>query len=88
MGIYSDGNVYGVRLVLYDSILFEQTYNHIMTYSELEKLKQIYENLTTEEKEAISIWFYTLCSTTLGAHSIMCWFPGNKVLLEKLLNGA
>ena len=87
MGIYSDGNVYGVRLVLNNDIVFEETYDHIMRLSELEKVKDVYEPLTAEEKTAMNIWFYTLCSSTLGTDSITCWFPGNKVLLEKLLNG-
>lgn len=87
MGIYSDGNVYGLRLVLNDDILFEERYDHKMTMIELQNVKKCYEMMTLEEKNAINICFYTLCSTTYTtANSIMCWFPANKVLLEKLLN--
>lgn len=91
MGIYSDGHVYGVRFVLNGDILFEATYDHRMTPADIQHTKTFYDTRTLEDKDAMDIRFYTLCSSTytIGVtNSFASWVPGNKALLEKLLNEA
>lgn len=88
MGIYSNGAVYGVSFTLYDNILFEKTYDHTMISEEIQHVKDFYETLSTETKELLTIRMYTPCSTTYATSSdiIMCWFPTNTTLLERLFN--
>lgn len=93
MGIYSDGNVYGVCWNIYNEsgdfiTRFEKIYLTKMTIENIQEIKQSYDILTDNEKNSIIIRFYTNCTDTYGSGTYMSWFPGNKDSLEELfLNG-
>jgi len=87
MGIYSDGNIYGVSFYKNEVNLYEKSYNHIITLLEIQDVKEYYDTLTSEEKDALTILFYKSCSSTYLAskeNSFMAWFPGRKATLETL----
>ena len=88
MGIYSDGNVYGVCFSLNEDIILEKKYEEIITPIQIQEIKEFYNKLTIEEKNIVIIRFYTACSSTyeLESSKFMTWFPSDKNLLEKLFN--
>lgn len=88
MGIYSDGNVYGILIELNGKKMFLKTSLVKFTEDELREAKSVYEALTAEEKQKASISFYISCSSTYdspNAESFMAWFPSSNDILEKLL---
>ena len=91
MGIYNDGNVYGVGWRLYDGETelvrhFEKTYPEKMTLEQIQEVKEQYDLLTYIEQNNITIRFFTSCSSTYDAGSppYMSWWPGDKLQLTKL----
>ena len=92
MGIYSDGNIYGISISLqigsYFSELFNKIYPTVMTCEQIQEAKDIYDKLTESEKSTLNIRFYTNCSSTydLVSAPFMSWFPGDLVSLEKLFS--
>ena len=87
MGIYSDGKVYGISLVLNHIVLFEEKYQESLTGYQLEPVKECYNRLTEEEKDVLTIHFYTACSVTYSvtnAGNCFCWFLGTKEMLVEL----
>lgn len=92
MGIYSDGNIYGIAISLQvDSFfteLFNKTYPTAMTCDQIQEAKAIYDKLTEGEKDSLNIRFYTSCSSTydLASAPFMSWFPGDLTSLEKLFS--
>jgi hypothetical protein len=69
MGIYNDGNVYGIGWRLYDVETelvrhFEITYMEKMTLTQIQEVKEQYDLLTDMEKENITIRYWTSCSST------------------------
>jgi hypothetical protein len=99
MGIYSDGNVYGVRLRQYqmspveepDILLhtFERIYPSKMTVQHIEEIKEQYDLLNRDDTRII-VSFYTSCTDTYDdtGESYMCWWPGDTDRLKELfLNG-
>jgi len=87
MGIYSDGKIYGVSLILEDRTIFELTSTEILNLDEIHAIKEKYDELTNEQKNNTIIRFYTSCSSTYdnNTDSFMCWFPGSQDALERLL---
>lgn len=92
MGIYSDGNIYGIAISLQvDSFfteLFNKIYPAVMTCEQIQEAKAIYDKLNEGEKSSLNIRFYTSCSSTydLASAAFMSWFPGDLVTLEKLFS--
>jgi hypothetical protein len=90
MGIYSDGNIYGIAISLqvgsYFSELFNKIYPAVMTCEQIQEAKTMYDKLTEGEKSSLNIRFYTSCSSTydLASAPFMSWFPGDLISLEKL----
>ena len=89
MGIYSDGKIYGVSLILDGKILFEKTFLVVMDGFVIEIVKDIYNGLTDDEKNDLDIRFYTSCSSTYDTDNniFMLWIPSNKNTLEKFIFG-
>jgi len=76
MGIYSSGKIFGIRIYNFiddfTNILFEKTYDGIM--SEEEK-KEAYLFYTELNKNEIHFHYYTECSSTYDTGVFMTWFP-------------
>ena len=89
MGIYSNGDIYGISLSVNENILFEKKYNDKINFIQIKEVKEIYDKLSLEEKDKLLIQFYVSCVTTyniLDTEPFMSWIPGNKDLLEKMLD--
>ena len=87
MGIYSDGNVYGISLVLNHNVLFEEKYEEPVRPDQLDYAKDCYSKLNEEEKDVLTIHFYTKCSTTYSLRNteeFFAWFPATKQMLVKM----
>ena len=97
MGIYSDGNVYGIKWTTYDrlfdeKVIFERIYSvkEKMTMSQIQEVKEQYEKLSEDDKRGATYRFYTSISDTYGDcfEPYMGWWTGNRKTLEELfLNG-
>lgn len=86
MPIYSDGNVYGISIKHYEKTLFNKIYKNKINTEEIDELIIFYDNLTEFEKHTMTITFYTKCTASYNQNnSFMCWIPGNRETLEKLL---
>ena len=93
MGIYSDGNVYGIGWKLYDNnfdekVIFERIYSvkTKMTMSQIQEVKEQYDKLSDDERRTATYRFYTSISDTYGdcATPYMSWWPVNRKTLEEL----
>lgn len=86
MPIYSDGNIYGISIKHNYKILFEKIYENKINKNEYNEFVIFYQDLTEIEKDTITITFYTKCTASYNENnSFMCWIPGNRETLEKLL---
>jgi hypothetical protein len=86
MPIYSDGNVYGILIKLHDKTLFNKIYKNKITVEEVNEFIIFYDNLSEFERYTMTITFYTKCTASYNENkSFMCWIPGNRETLEKLL---
>lgn len=91
MGIYNDGNIYGVSWILRndedkeEDEKYEKKQDTKLTKENIAEIKAEYDKLTESEKNRIVIIrFYTCCSDTYGPDSYMCWWTGNKERLNEL----
>jgi hypothetical protein len=80
MGIYGNGSIFGIRIYNFNdsdfaNILFEKTYNEIMSDEEKKKVYLFYTELSN--KNEICFQYYTECSSTLsyGMDNLMMWKP-------------
>jgi len=70
MGIYYDGNVYGIGWELYNEdytklvIEFDQQYREKMTMEDIQYVKSEYDKLSETEKEQCTYFFFTSCITS------------------------
>ena len=63
MGIYDNGTIFGIKMYNDDEIiLFEKTYNEIMSDEEKKKAYLFYTELNN--KNEIRFQYYTECSST------------------------
>ena len=86
MGIYNDGNIYGVLWVR-DANVFEKKQNTILTKEDIAEIKAEYDKLTESEQNMITaVKFYTCCSDTYGPESYMNWWPGDIERLHELFD--
>jgi hypothetical protein len=87
MGIYDSGTIFGIRIYNFDeegfsNILFEKTYNKIMTNEEKKTAYLFYANLNN--KPEINFQYYTECSNTYGKDLYLMWCPMSlNLFLEK-----
>jgi hypothetical protein len=88
MGIYDSGKIFGIKMYnfIYDddfaNILFEKTYNEIMSDEEKKKAYLFYTNLN--DKTEIDFQYYTECSSTYGGGVFLMWYPMSlNLFLEK-----
>jgi hypothetical protein len=80
MGIYNSGTIFGIRIYNFNgdefsNILFEKTYNEIMSEEEKEKAYLFYREL--DNKNEIRFQYYTECSSTYtyGEENFLMWHP-------------
>ena len=78
MGIYGNGNISGIKMYNFNdgdfaNILFEKTYNEMMSDEEKKKAYLFYTELN--HKNEIHFQYYTECSSTYGEGFFMMWQP-------------
>ena len=94
MGIYSDGNIYGISISMQVGTnlteIFNKSNSYVMTSEQIQEATAIYDKLTEGEKSSLKIRFYTSCSSTyeLASTPFMSWFPADLASLEKLFADA
>lgn len=87
MGIYDDGNILGIRIYNFNdddfsNILFEKTYNNIMSDEEKKKAYLFYNELNN--KNEIHFQYYTECTSTFDKGFFLRWYPMSlNLFLEK-----
>ena len=69
MGIYNNGSIFGIKMYNFNdedvaNILFEKTYNEIMSDAEKKKAYLLYIGLNNNNE--ICFKYYTECSSTYG----------------------
>ena len=79
MGIYDNGSIFGIKMYNFNdddfsNILFEKTYNEIMSDEEKKKAYLFYTELSKLNNE-IRFQYYTECSTTYGKEKCLMWYP-------------
>ena len=79
MGIYSSSSIFGIRIYNFNdddisNILFEKTYNKIMTDEDKRAAYLFYTEL--DNKNEIRFQYYTECSSTYtyGAGTFLMWY--------------
>jgi len=78
MGIYDSGIIFGIRIYNFNdddfsNILFEKTYNKIMSDEEKNNAYLFYTALTN--KNEIHFQYYTECSSTYDKGTFLTWYP-------------
>jgi hypothetical protein len=81
MGIYSNGNIFGIRIYNFNdeeisNTLYEEKYQEIMSYGQMREAYLFYNQLNN--KNNIFFKFYTECSSTLNYHNkqkFYDWYP-------------
>ncbi len=86
MGIYDSGTIFGIKIYKLNddctNILFEQSYNEIMTDEEKRKAYLFYTQLNN--KDDIYFSYYTQCSSTYDKGFFLIWYPMSlNLFLEK-----
>ena len=87
MGIYDNGSFFGIRIYNFNeddfsNILFEETYNEIMSDEEKRKAYLFYTELNS--KNEIHFQYYTQCISTYGKGTFLMWHPISlQLFLEK-----
>jgi hypothetical protein len=87
MGIYDSGKIFGIRFYNFKdddfaNILFEKTYNEIMSDEEKKEAYLFYSELNN--KNEIHFKYYTECSSTYDNGIFFMWYPMSlNLFLEK-----
>ena len=87
MGIYDNGNIFGIKMYNFidddfANILFEKTYNEIMSDEEKKKAYLFYTELNN--KNEIHFQYYNKCSSTYSEGIFLRWYPMSlNLFLEK-----
>jgi len=96
MGIYSDGNIYGVYWFIHDESgavvkEYDKKYKKKMGREEIAEISEEYNKLSEDTKQSIRVKFYTKYTSTYeiglsdqGDSEISLW-PGSRAMLEDLL---
>jgi len=79
MGIYSNGKIFGIKIYKFDdddlsNILFEEKYDEVMSYNQMNEAYLFYTNLN--DKNNIFFKIYTECNSTLSYNidNFMLWY--------------
>ena len=86
MGIYSDGSIYGVCLIVNGEEIYKKVYESKISKEEISEVKEAYNKVN--EGVNLIIRFYTKCSSTYNSGisgSFTSWFPGSRDTLEELM---
>jgi len=100
MGIYDSGSIFGIKMYNFNdddisNILFEKTYNEIMSDEEKKEAYLFYKTWENDYKycekytelnnnNEIRFQYYTECSTTYGKEKCLMWYPMSlNIFLEK-----
>ena len=87
MGIYDNGSIFGIRIYNFNedefaNILFEKTYNELMSDEEKKKAYLFYTELNNKNEKRFQ--YYTECSNTYGEGTYFNWYPMSlNLFLEK-----
>jgi len=87
MGIYDSGSIFGIKMYNLNNdnfvnILFEKTYNEIMSDEEKRKAYLFYTGLNNNNE--IHFEYYTECSSTYDKGIFLMWYPISlNLFLEK-----
>ena len=87
MGIYDNGSIFGIKMYNFNdndfaNILFEKTYNKIMSDEEKKKAYLFYTELNNNNE--IRFQYYTECRSTYGKDLFLMWYPMSlNIFLEK-----
>lgn len=78
MGIYDSGIIFGIKIYRFnddglDNVLFEKTYDKIISDEEKKEAYLFYTELNN--KDEIRFAYYTECSSTYGPGSYLSWYP-------------
>ena len=92
MGMYTDGNVYGVYIYTYDdddnlTVLLDKKYDAKMTTEQIIEVKTEFDNLSEDISKEISIRFYVSCNTSYelaNSGPFISLWPGSLAMLEEL----
>jgi hypothetical protein len=91
MGIYNNGNIYGVAWCIYDSkdVLIrraEHVFPNKLGVENIDEIKAEYNKLTPLERLFAKIKLYTKCTSTYDPHAgeFMLWIPTTIQRLEQL----
>jgi hypothetical protein len=87
MGIYDNGSIFGIKIYDFNdndfsNILFEKTYNEIISDEEKKEAYLFYSELNNKNK--IHFKYYTECSSTYSKLNCFMWYPMSlDIFLEK-----
>lgn len=86
MGIYSDGCVYGVRIIINTRDIYNKTYLNKITREQALEASEIYASLSDLEKSNSRIMFQQNCSSTysIEPNTYVSWFNSSIEELCKL----
>jgi len=91
MGIYNDGNIYGVCWCIYDSKdnlirRVEHVFPNKLSFEQIDEIKAEYNKLTPHERLFAKMKLYTKCTSSYdpNAGDFMLWIPTTIQRLEQL----
>ena len=92
MGIYTDGNIYGIYCFDIDDsgnmiVFIDKKYDTKMTLEQVKEVKIEYDKLSEDIKKQMRIKFYTsICGTyeLYGNKPSISTWPGSQEMLEEL----
>jgi len=92
MGIYTDGNVYGVYMSIFNDegdfiVVLDKKYDAKMTAEQVLEVKTEYDKLDEDIKKEVRIQFHVLCNTSYeieNSFPFMSLWPGSLAMLEEL----
>jgi hypothetical protein len=81
MGIYYDGNVYGIGWELYNEdytklvIKYEKRYEEKMTTEQIQEVQSDYDKLSDQDKAQCTYYVLTSCTTTYEINTTAMHVP-------------
>lgn len=86
MGIYYSGKIFGIKMYNFnddglDNVLFEKTYDKIISDEEKKEVYLFYNQLNN--KHQIRIAYYTECNSTYDSGTYLSWCPMSLILFLK-----
>ena len=78
MGIYDNGNIFGIRIYNlenddFENILFEKTYDELINNEEKKQVYLFYKELNN--KDELRFKYYTKCVSTYRKGTFLMWYP-------------